>query len=50
MFRPTVFVMDEAAHMDEAEASFGAALPVSQRIIVMSSAGPDWFAEITSRE
>ncbi|SRR6266446_2954193 len=50
MFHPTIFVMDEAAHMDEAEASFGAAIPVSQQIIVVSSAGPGWFGQICSLE
>lgn len=48
MYHPTIFIQDEAAHMDEAEASFAAALPVSQQIIVVSSAGPGWFGHICS--
>lgn len=48
MYHPTLFIMDEAAHLDEAEASFGAAIPVCKRIIVVSSAGPGWFASICS--
>ncbi len=48
LYHPTIFVMDEAAHMDEAEASFGAALPVTRQAIVVSSAGPGWFGEVCS--
>jgi hypothetical protein len=49
-YHPTIYVIDEASYMDEAEASFGAAIPVSQQIIVVSSAGPGWFGQICSRE
>jgi len=50
MYHPTIFVMDEAAHMDEAGASLGAALPVSQQIIAVSSAALGWFASVCAPE
>lgn len=48
-YHPSLLVMDEAAHMDEAEASFGASLPVARQIIAVSSAGPGFFSDICSR-
>lgn len=48
-YHPSLFIMDEAARMDEAEQSFSAALPVCSWNIVVSSTAPGWFAEITSR-
>jgi hypothetical protein len=50
LYHPSLFIMDEAAHMDEAEQSFSAVLPVCPWIIVVSSTAPGWFASITSRE
>jgi hypothetical protein len=49
-YHPTIYVMDEAAHMDEAEASFGAASPVADQIIAVSSAAGGWFADTCSKE
>lgn len=49
MYHPTLFCIDEAAHLDEAEGSFGAALPVSRQIILVSSAGPGFFSDLCSR-
>jgi hypothetical protein len=49
-YHPTLLIMDEAAHLDEAEGSFGAAIPVCPRIIVVSSAGPGWFASVCARD
>lgn len=50
LYHPTLFVIDEAAHVDDAEQSFGAVLPVCPWIIMVSSTAPGWFASITSRE
>jgi len=50
LFHPTLFIMDEAAQMDEAEQSFSAMLPVCSWSIVVSSTAPGWFASVTSRE
>lgn len=49
-YHPTLVIFDEMAFMDEAEGSFGAALPVAQQMIAVSSAGPGFFAEVCSRE
>lgn len=48
-YHPTLFIMDEAAHMTEAEQSFGAALPVCPWIIVISSTAPGWFGDLSTR-
>ncbi|HEY6250753.1 MAG TPA: hypothetical protein VI685_12400 [Candidatus Angelobacter sp.] len=37
--------IDEAAFMPEAGDSYNNALPVCKKIVVVSSAGPGWFAE-----
>ena len=42
-YHPTVFIMDEAAKLPEAEQCYGAANPVAQQIIAISSASPSWF-------
>jgi hypothetical protein len=43
MFHPTIYIMDEAAFLPEAEACYNAAQPVAGQIIAISSAGPGWF-------
>jgi hypothetical protein len=49
IFHPTIYVMDEASFLPEAEACYNAANPVAQQIIAISSAGPGWFGDICSR-
>lgn len=44
-YHPWGLLMDEAAFMPEAGDCYNNALPVCKRIIVLSSAGPGWFAE-----
>ena len=43
LYHPTVLIFDEAAHLDEFEAAYGAADPVCQQIIAVSSVTPGWF-------
>lgn len=45
MYHPTVYVMDEAAFLPEAEQCYNAASPVAKQIIAVSSAGPGWFGD-----
>lgn len=45
MYHPTIYVMDEAAFLPEAEQCFNAAHPVAKQIIAISSAGPGWFGD-----
>lgn len=45
IWHPTVYVMDEAAFLPEAEQCFNAAHPVAKQIIAISSAGPGWFGD-----
>jgi hypothetical protein len=45
MFHPTMYIMDEAAFLPEAEACYNAAHPVAGQIIAISSAGPGWFGD-----
>lgn len=49
MFHPTIYIMDEAAFLPEAQACYDTAQPVARQIIAVSSAGPGWFAEECSR-
>lgn len=44
-YHPWGLLMDEAAFMPEAGDSYNNALPVSKKIVVVSSAGPGWFAD-----
>ncbi len=44
-YHPWGLLMDEAAFQSEAGESYDAAVPVCQKIIVVSSAGPGWFAD-----
>jgi hypothetical protein len=45
-YHPTVVIFDEAAHLDEFEASYGAAEPVATQIIAVSSAAPSFFGDV----
>jgi hypothetical protein len=45
MWHPTIYVMDEAAFLPEAEQCYNAAHPVAKQIIAISSAGPGWFGD-----
>ena len=44
-YHPWGLFMDEAAFMPEAGDSYNNALPVCKKIVVVSSAGPGWFAD-----
>lgn len=50
LYHPTIYVIDEAAFMEEAGASFGAASPVAKQMLIISSAGPGWFGDTCSDE
>jgi hypothetical protein len=45
-YHPARFIMDEAAFLTEAAASYNAAEAVASQIIVVSSAAPSWFGQI----
>lgn len=45
MYHPTIYIMDEAAFLPEAEQCYNAAHPVAKQIIAISSAGPGWFGD-----
>jgi hypothetical protein len=47
-FHPWGLLMDEAASQPEAGEAYDAAVPVCQKIIVVSSAGPGWFADFVT--
>jgi len=47
-FHPWGLLMDEAAFQPEAGEAYDAAVPVCQKIIVVSSAGPGWFADFVT--
>ena len=44
-YHPARFIMDEAAFLTEAAASYDASEAVASQIIVVSSAAPGWFAD-----
>jgi len=44
-YHPYCCILEEASFLPEAEASYGAALPVASQIICVSSAGPGWFMD-----
>jgi hypothetical protein len=44
-YHPWGLLMDEAAFQPEAGEAYDAAVPVCKKIIVVSSAGPGWFAD-----
>lgn len=43
MYHPSLYLVDEAAFLDDFKASYEAAIPVSTQIIAVSSAAPGWF-------
>ena len=45
-YHPARYIMDEAAFLPEAAASYDTAEAVATQIIVVSSAGPGWFSEV----
>jgi len=45
LYHPTIYIMDEAAFLPEAEQCYNAAQPVAGQIIAISSAGPGWFGD-----
>ena len=45
-YHPWGLFQDEAAFMPEAGEAYDNAVPVCQKIVVLSSAGPGWFAEV----
>ena len=47
-YHPWGLFMDEAAFMPEAGDSYNNAVPVCKKIIVLSSAGPGWFADMSA--
>lgn len=49
MFHPTIYIMDEAAFLPEAQQCFDTSHPVCGQIIAISSAGPGWFGNQCSR-
>ena len=49
MYHPTIYIMDEAAFLPEAEQCYNAAQPVAKQIIAISSAGPGWFGDQCSQ-
>lgn len=49
MYHPTLYVMDEAAFLPEAQECYNVASPVAQQIIAISSAGPSWLGDQCSR-
>lgn len=46
MFHPTLYLVDEAAFIDDFEQSYGAALAVAAQIIAVSSAAPSYFGDV----
>ena len=47
-YHPWGLFQDEAAFMPEAGESYNHAVPVCQKIVVVSSAGPGWFADFVN--
>ena len=47
-YHPWGLLMDEAAFQPEAGEAYDDAVPVCQKIVVLSSAGPGWFAEFVT--
>jgi hypothetical protein len=45
-YHPALMVLDEAAFLSEAAASYDIAEPVCSQIFVVSSAGPSWFGAV----
>ena len=49
LFHPTIYIMDEASFLPEAQQCYDTAHPVAGQIIAISSAGPGWFGNQCSR-
>ena len=49
LYHPTIYIMDEAAFLPEAQQCYDAAHPVAGQIIAISSAGPGWFGDQCQR-
>lgn len=49
LYHPTIFILDEAAFLPEAEGCYNYAAPVCHQIIAISSAGPSWFGKMCER-
>jgi hypothetical protein len=49
LYHPTIYIMDEAAFLPEAQQCYDAAQPVAKQIIAISSAGPGWFGDECSQ-
>ena len=49
IYHPTIYIMDEAAFLPEAQQCYDAAQPVARQIIAVSSAGPGWFGDECSQ-
>lgn len=47
-YHPWGLLMDEAAFQPKAGEAYDAAVPVCQKIVVVNSAGPGWFADFLS--
>jgi hypothetical protein len=45
-YHPALVILDEAAFLPGAAASYDTAEAVASQIIVVSSAGPSWFGEV----
>jgi hypothetical protein len=45
LYHPTLYVLDEAAFLPEAQACYDTAHPVAAQIIGISSAAPSWFGD-----
>jgi hypothetical protein len=48
-YHPARFILDEAAFLPEAAASYDTAEAVASQIIVVSSAGPSWFGVLCTQ-
>src|SRR5205823_4316531 len=49
LYHPTCLIIDEAAHLDEFESTWGAADPVCSQVVAISSAAPGFFGDVCSR-
>jgi len=45
-YHPWAILLDEAAFVEDAGGSYAAAISACKKIIVLSSAGPGWFADV----
>ena len=49
LYHPTIYIMDEASFLPEAQQCYDAAEPVTKQIIALSTAGPGWFGDECAR-